>query len=111
MEGRDLYSQLSHNPRTVHNEEGVIFPLADKYCQIVEIVQTVNGDPPERAHHLSLPQLLLPASPLAAALISGNKNGRKFSICSWQQILSLQAPAPPPHTVPFPSLSVAHVLP
>lgn len=67
----------------------------------MEIVQTVYGDPPERAHHLSLPQLLLPASPLAAALISGNKNGRKFSICSWQQILSLQAPAPPPHPISY----------
>lgn len=51
--------------------------------------------PQERTHHCPpLPQLLL-----ATALILGNKNGRKFSICSWQQFLSLQAPPPscPPH--------------
>lgn len=29
--------------------------------------------------------------PLASALIPGNKNGRKFTVCSWQQFLSLHA--------------------
>lgn len=47
MIGRNLYNQLRHLMKTVNNEESVIFPLAQKYCQIVATVQKFyEGDPP-----------------------------------------------------------------
>jgi len=84
--------------KIVNNEEKVMFPLAEKDGQIVATVQKFykgETQPPNSWRRvifpLPSPQFFLPARSFSETLIWGNRNGRKFSVCSWQHCLSLQA--------------------
>lgn len=57
--------------------------------------------PPERAHRLSLPQLLLPASPLAAALISGNKKRQEIQHLFLAANPFSSSPCPSPRPISY----------